>query len=63
MIVEPRGASGFGWDSVFQPDTGGGKTYAEMTAAEKNAISHRSLAIAKLTAHFAAASKRSKIDK
>ncbi len=36
-----RGAVGFGYDSVFQPDEGGGATFAEMDAAAKHAISHR----------------------
>jgi len=33
---------------VFQPDEGGGGTYAEMDKAAKNAISHRGRALAKL---------------
>jgi XTP/dITP diphosphohydrolase len=37
----PRGAGGFGYDQVFQPDDGDGRTFAEMTAAEKHAVSHR----------------------
>lgn len=41
----PRGASGFGWDVVFVPSWGGGRTYAEMPAAEKNSRSHRTLAL------------------
>mmetsp|Transcript_50841 Transcript_50841/g.115467 ORF Transcript_50841/g.115467 Transcript_50841/m.115467 type:complete len:101 (+) Transcript_50841:343-645(+) len=40
-IVSPRGPLDFGWDPVFQPDEGGGGTYAEMDKAAKNAISHR----------------------
>lgn len=36
-----RGERGFGYDAVFQPDEGDGRTFAEMTAAEKHAISHR----------------------
>lgn len=39
-----RGVSGFGWDVVFMPVWGGGRTYAEMPAEEKNAGSHRALA-------------------
>lgn len=35
-----RGGNGFGWDALFIPD-GRERTYAEMTAAEKNSISHR----------------------
>ena len=34
------GSNGFGWDTLFIPD-GHDRTYAEMTAQEKNAISHR----------------------
>jgi XTP/dITP diphosphohydrolase len=37
----PRGRRGFGWDSVFVPDDGGGRTYGEMSDGEKNTISHR----------------------
>ena len=37
----PRGEGGFGYDPVFVPEGGGGLTYAEMTPAEKQAISHR----------------------
>ncbi len=44
----PRGRLGFGWDSVFVPDAGDGRTYAEMPEADKNAISHRRLAFADL---------------
>jgi inosine triphosphate pyrophosphatase len=46
-IVAPRGASNFGFDPIFQPD-GFTKTFAEMTSAEKNAISHRALALQKV---------------
>ncbi|MEY2463403.1 MAG: XTP/dITP diphosphohydrolase [Acidimicrobiaceae bacterium] len=37
----PRGTGGFGYDQVFQPDEGDGRTFAEMSAEEKHAISHR----------------------
>ncbi len=37
----PRGDGGFGYDAVFQPDEGGGSTFAEMSADDKHAISHR----------------------
>lgn len=36
----PRGSNGFGWDAIFCPD-GDARTFAEMSAAEKSAISHR----------------------
>ncbi len=35
------GSSGFGYDPVFVPDEGDGRTFAEMTSAEKHALSHR----------------------
>ncbi len=41
---EPRGAGGFGYDPLFLPD-GHERTYAEMSASEKNAISHRGRAV------------------
>lgn len=48
IVPEPRGDSGFGWDIVFAPEWGGGRTYAEMPAEEKNSRSHRALAFADL---------------
>jgi XTP/dITP diphosphohydrolase len=36
-----RGAGGFGYDPVFVPKEGDGRTFAEMTAGEKNMLSHR----------------------
>jgi XTP/dITP diphosphohydrolase len=47
LAAEPRGANGFGWDVVFVPE-GDTRTFAEMTAAEKNARSHRARAFAEL---------------
>jgi inosine triphosphate pyrophosphatase len=47
-IVRPRGPLNFGWDPIFEPDQGHGRTYAEMTLEEKNAISHRSRAFIQL---------------
>jgi XTP/dITP diphosphohydrolase len=41
ITTEERGEVGFGYDSVFQPDDGGGLTFAEMGTDAKNAISHR----------------------
>ncbi|MCL4423265.1 MAG: RdgB/HAM1 family non-canonical purine NTP pyrophosphatase [Actinobacteria bacterium] len=42
---EPRGAAGFGYDPVFVPEEGDGKTFAEMEASEKHALSHRGRAL------------------
>jgi inosine triphosphate pyrophosphatase len=50
-VVAPRDGSGFGFDYVFLPD-GHQKTYSEMTHAEKDAISHRHLAIVDLLAQL-----------
>jgi non-canonical purine NTP pyrophosphatase (RdgB/HAM1 family) len=47
-IVQPRGPLDFGWDPIFEPDEGEGKTYAEMTKEFKNSISHRGRSFAKL---------------
>jgi XTP/dITP diphosphohydrolase len=41
----PRGAGGFGYDPIFVPAGGGGRTFAEMTLAEKQRISHRGRAL------------------
>jgi non-canonical purine NTP pyrophosphatase (RdgB/HAM1 family) len=45
ITPEPRGHAGFGWDVVFAPNWGAGRTYAELTPEEKNARSHRALAL------------------
>jgi XTP/dITP diphosphohydrolase len=37
----PRGVEGFGYDPIFVPDEGDGRTLAEMRAEEKHAVSHR----------------------
>jgi XTP/dITP diphosphohydrolase len=50
-IVAPRGEGGFGYDPIFEHD---GRTMAERSTAEKNAISHRGRALAKLADWLAA---------
>jgi XTP/dITP diphosphohydrolase len=47
IVFQKRGAGGFGYDPIFQPD-GFSKTLAEMTMEEKNKISHRARAMNKL---------------
>jgi len=39
--AEPAGAGGFGYDPVFVPDEGDGRSFAELSATEKHAVSHR----------------------
>lgn len=51
ILVEPRGKTGFGWDSWFIPK-GSAKTFAEMTDAEKDAVSHRGKAYRLLAEHI-----------
>lgn len=41
-----RGTEGFGYDPVFCPEEGGGKTFAELGVDVKNRISHRARAVA-----------------
>ena len=43
-----RGDSGFGYDSLFIPADGDGRTFAEMSGAEKDAVSHRGRALAQI---------------
>ncbi|MBA2438409.1 MAG: RdgB/HAM1 family non-canonical purine NTP pyrophosphatase [Acidimicrobiia bacterium] len=48
-----RGGGGFGYDPVFVPDDGDGRTLAELDRAEKNALSHRGCAFRALAVQFA----------
>jgi XTP/dITP diphosphohydrolase len=41
IAPEASGAHGFGYDPVFVPDDGDGRTFAELSREEKNAVSHR----------------------
>jgi XTP/dITP diphosphohydrolase len=41
IAEEPRGREGFGYDPVFVPDEGDGRTFAEMAPDEKSRLSHR----------------------
>jgi XTP/dITP diphosphohydrolase len=57
LLDERRGEGGFGYDPAFVPDDTGPadqRTYAELDAAEKNAISHRGRAARRLAEHLGA---------
>lgn len=51
ITKEMRGNHGFGYDPVFMP-SGYKKTFAEMSPASKNKISHRARALAKLSRYI-----------
>ena len=53
LIAAPRGARGFGYDPIFVPD-GERLSFAEMTAEQKHAISHRRRALDAFLAALAA---------
>jgi len=52
ILHSPRGSEGFGYDPLFLPD-GQTQTFAELSAAAKNALSHRGKALAALRDHLA----------
>ncbi|TDE97665.1 RdgB/HAM1 family non-canonical purine NTP pyrophosphatase [Occultella glacieicola] len=58
LLTTPRGEGGFGYDPILRPD-GETRSCAELTADEKNAISHRGRAFRALAAHIADALARS----
>lgn len=49
----PGGANGFGYDPVFVPTDGDGRSFAEMTSAEKHTLSHRGRAARDLARRLA----------
>lgn len=51
LTFPPRGDKGFGYDPIFIAD-GHSVTFAQMEPAEKQAVSHRARAFAKLLSHF-----------
>lgn len=48
IATTERGSRGFGYDAVFVPSDGDGRTFAEMTEADKHARSHRGRAVTAL---------------
>jgi len=53
ILEEERGAGGFGYDALFVPE-GETRTFAELSPAEKNAVSHRGRALRELAAYLRA---------
>ena len=50
IATEPAGTGGFGYDPLFVPEGGGGRTFAQMSPAEKHGVSHRGRAFRALAA-------------
>jgi XTP/dITP diphosphohydrolase len=48
----PRGTGGFGYDPIMVPVEGDGRTFAEMTDADKHVLSHRGRAFRALARHL-----------
>jgi XTP/dITP diphosphohydrolase len=55
IATAPRGAGGFGYDPIFEPEGEpvGGRTFGEWSAAEKNRISHRARAARRMAPRLA----------
>jgi XTP/dITP diphosphohydrolase len=47
--LRPEGSGGFGFDPIFIPNKGDGRTFAQMTVKEKNKLSHRAASFRKLS--------------
>ncbi|MGI4833943.1 MAG: RdgB/HAM1 family non-canonical purine NTP pyrophosphatase [Janthinobacterium lividum] len=50
IAAAPIGRGNFGYDPIFIPNEGDGRTFAEMSLDEKNLLSHRARAVARLAA-------------
>ena len=58
ISLQERGSAGFGFDPIFEPSKGNGRTFAEMTTTEKNQYSHRAEALRKFAEWYASGTKR-----
>jgi XTP/dITP diphosphohydrolase len=52
IAIAPRGTGGFGYDPIMIPGEGDGRTFAEMTDAEKHVLSHRGRAFRALVSRL-----------
>ena len=55
VLREVRGTGGFGYDPLFEPSDTPGRTSAELTVEEKDAVSHRGKALREIAPKIAAA--------
>jgi XTP/dITP diphosphohydrolase len=62
IALEPRGVNGFGYDPLFH-HSALGKRFAELSDAEKNAVSHRGRALRKLKAFLPTLMGQGPVDK
>jgi XTP/dITP diphosphohydrolase len=58
ISLKEQGTSGFGYDPIFEPSKGDGRTFAEMTTEEKNQYSHRADALRKFAEWYISDAKR-----
>ncbi len=58
ISLQERGTSGFGYDPIFEPTEGDGRTFAEMTLNEKNGYSHRAEALRTFAEWYSSVNKR-----
>ena len=58
ISLQEQGTSGFGYDPIFEPTEGDGRTFAEMTSNEKNGYSHRAEALRKFAEWYSSVNKR-----
>jgi len=57
ISMEERGAYGFGFDPIFEPENGPGKTFGEMTMCEKIRYSHRGKSVKKFVSWYLESTK------
>jgi XTP/dITP diphosphohydrolase len=58
ISLQEQGTKGFGYDPIFVPLEGDGRTFAEMATEEKNMYSHRGKALRKFAEWYSGAGKR-----